>query len=168
MPHSHGESLIGEMISLMVPNPVYVLKIDKLEVVPPQAQSSAFVLKPCPALSHIQRVIFPEAEVPPNKEAHVVRERAGLGGYRKGPVFSLLWMRRPRIVHKKINDQSQECRWGWRTNPLKNEHITDLPDSPRSKHRKGFEIDPYYCPTTANKTSGRRGDRTPGYRAKPA
>lgn len=61
----------------MVPNPVYVLKIDKLEVVPPQAQSSAFVLKPCPALSHIQKVIFPEAEVPPiHKEAHVVREWA--------------------------------------------------------------------------------------------
>lgn len=53
----------------MVPNPVYVLKIDKLEVVPPKAQSSAFVLKTCPALSHIQKVIFPEAgEVPPNPE----------------------------------------------------------------------------------------------------
>lgn len=68
------------MISRMVPNPVYVLKIDKLEVEPPQAQSSAFVLKTCPALSHIQKEIFPEAgEVPPNPE------RSLWGSIKEGP-----------------------------------------------------------------------------------
>lgn len=46
-----------------------------------------------------------------------------------------------------------------------NEQITDLPDSPRSKHRKGFEMTHIIVRPLQTNVQGGEGT---GYRAKPA
>lgn len=126
MPHSHWESFIGE---IRLPTLYMCWKSISWMLCPHKHKVQLLYWKPVQHLSHIQKVIFPEAgEVPPNPvrldQRRPTLSESGIGGYWKGPVFSrrLLWMRRRQIVHKKkkkINELSQECRWGWRTNPSK-------------------------------------------------
>lgn len=146
MPHSHWESFIGE---IRLPTLYMCWKSISWMLCPHKHKVQLLYWKPVQHLSHIQKVIFPEAgEVPPNPvrldQRRPTLSESGIGGYWKGPVFSrrLLWMRRRQIVHKKKKNQWTEPRMQVRLTdqPLKNEQITDLPDSPRSKHRKGFEM----------------------------